>query len=147
MFSQWVNRIVVNKSDAEASSVADVERVSAALLVEIARADHQLDDKELASIRAALKQSSTLPDTEIDDIVDTAVKDADSAISLHEHIRLVNEQFDRTNKLLLIEHMWRVAAADGNIDRYEDYTIRKLSELIYVRHSEFIKAKLRVLES
>ncbi|MBX2836560.1 MAG: TerB family tellurite resistance protein [Gammaproteobacteria bacterium] len=147
MFNQWISRIVAEKPGSESQSVADVERVSAALLVEIARADHQLDDEEMESICDALKQSSSLPDAEIDTIVHTAITDADSTVSLHEHIRLVNEHFDRANKLMLIEQMWRVAAADGNIDRYEDYTIRKFSELIYVRHSEFIKAKLRVLES
>lgn len=150
MFSQWISRIAVVKPDSEsrsgAGSTADIERVSAALLVEIARADHQLDDAETASISDALKQSSSLPDAEIDSIVGSAIVDADSTLSLHQHIRLVNEHFNRENKLMLIEQMWRVAAADGDIDRYEDYTIRKFSELIYVRHSEFIKAKLRVLE-
>lgn len=149
MFSQWISRISAAKPDSESSSgagsIADVERVSAALLVEIARADHNLDDAEIASIRDALKQSSLLPDEEIDSIVTNAMVDADSAISLHEHIRMVNEHFDRANKLMLIEQMWRVAAADGDVDRYEDYTIRKLSELIYIRHKEFIQAKLRVL--
>jgi len=147
MFSQWISRIVVEKPDSASATKADVERVSAALLVEIARADHQLEEAEVASVRAALKHSSSLPDAEIDAIVSDAIIDADSAISLHEHIRLVNEHFDQPKKIMLIEQMWRVAVADGNVDRYEDYTIRKLSELIYVRHSEFIKAKLRVLES
>jgi len=147
MFSQWISRIAAEKPGSQAPDTADVERVSAALLVEIARSDHQLEEAETASIRHALKQSSSLPDAEIDTIVSDAIIDADSAISLHDHIRLVNDHFDRANKLLLIEQMWRVAAADGNIDRYEDYTIRKLSELIYVRHSEFIKAKLRVLDA
>jgi len=158
MFSQWINRIAVEKPDSqsrsgrgstagvEAGVEADVERVSAALLVEIARSDHQLDDAETASISDALKQSSSLPDAEIDTIVGNAIADADNTLSLHDHIRLVNEHFDRAKKLMLIEQMWRVAVADGNIDRYEDYTIRKFSELIYVRHSEFIQAKLRVLD-
>jgi len=147
MFSQWISRIVIEKPETQSQSVADIERISAALLVEIARADHELDEAESASISSALKQSSSLPDAEIDSIVAEAIIDADNTLSLHEHIRLVNEHFDRANKLKLIEQMWRVAAADGNIDRYEDYTIRKLSDLIYVRHSEFIQAKLRVLES
>jgi len=147
MFSQWISRIAGERADSEPLNVADIERVSAALLVEIARADHTLEQSETESIRSALKQSSSLPDEEIDAIVTSAIVDADSAISLHEHIKLVNEHFDRANKVMLIEQMWRVAAADGNVDRYEDYTIRKLSELIYVRHSEFIQAKLRVLSS
>lgn len=147
MFNQWINRITAVTSSKDDSTVADIERVSAALLVEIARADHQLDDAEIQSITKALQQSSSLADDEVKALVSDAVVDADSAISLHEHVRQVNEHFDQEQKIMLIEQMWRVAAADGNVDHYEDYTIRKLSDLLYVRHSEFIKAKLRVLDS
>lgn len=147
MFSQWIERITSAAGTAEEVDVADVERISAALLVEIARADHQLDDGEIESINLALQHSSTVDNEELTEIVNAAVVDADSAVSLHEHIRLVNTHFSRAQKLLLLEQMWRVAAADGNIDQYEDYTIRKLSDLLHMRHSEFIQAKLRVIES
>lgn len=126
---------------------ADIERVSASLLVEIARSDHQLEPVEIESIVAALQRSSTLPDEEIKTLVDAAIAEADSAVSLHEHVRLINEHFEQEQKVVLIEQMWRVAAAGGDIDHYEDYTIRKLSDLLHVRHSAFIQAKLRVIES
>lgn len=152
MFSQWIDRIKLAKQSTSSTANAadiqdDVARVSASLLVEVARADHQLEESEVNSITKALQQSSAIDDAEITAIVNSAVVDADNAISLHEHVRLVNDHFDKEQKNLLIEQMWRVAAADGNVDQYEDYTIRKLSELLYVRHSEFIKAKLRVLDS
>lgn len=150
MFNQWINRISESlKSGADASSlttVADVERISAALLVEIARADHILDEEEIESITMALEGSSSLSKEELNSIVSAAVVDADAAVSLHEHVRIVNEHFDRDQKIQLLEQMWRVAAADGNIDQYEDYTIRKLSDLLYIRHSEFIQAKLKIIE-
>lgn len=150
MFNQWINRIsdsVKSGMDASAATtVADVERISAALLVEIARADHVLDKEEIESITTALQGSSSLSKDELGDIVSGAVVDADAAISLHEHVRLINDHFERDQKIQLLEQMWRVAAADGNIDQYEDYTIRKLSDLMHVRHSEFIQAKLRVID-
>jgi len=147
MFSQWVSRLA---SSAQASDIkatqADIERVSASLLVEIARSDHNLETVEIDSIVATLQQSSSLPDEEIKSLVDTAIAEVDNAVSLHEHVRLINEQFEQEQKVALIEQMWRVAAADGDVDRYEDYTIRKLSDLLHVRHSAFIQAKLRVIE-
>ena len=151
MFNVWIDRIKSATQNmgaelADSDVLDDVARVSAALLVEVARADHQLEATEVNSITAALQQSSSLEQSEISDIVNAALLEADSAISLHEHIRLVNEHFDQQQKRLLIEQMWRVAAADGDIDHYEDYTIRKVSDLIHVRHSEFIQAKLRVVE-
>jgi len=147
MFSQWVSRLA---SSAQAPDIkatqADIERVSASLLVEIARSDHNLETVEIDSIVATLQQSSSLPDEEIKSLVDTAIAEVDNAVCLHEHVRLINEQFEQEQKVALIEQMWRVAAADGDVDRYEDYTIRKLSDLLHVRHSAFIQAKLRVIE-
>lgn len=148
MFSQWISRLASSaQSPATVATKADIERVSASLLVEIARSDHQLESVEIESIVSALQQSSSLSDEEVRLLVDAAIYDADSAVSLHEHVRLINEQFEQEQKVELIEQMWRVAAADGDIDHYEDYTIRKLSELLHVRHSAFIQAKLRVIES
>jgi len=151
MFNQWIERIKLAKQDASSKTDKsdlqnDVARVSASLLVEVARADHQLESSEVDSISKALQQSCSLEKDEIVEIVNAAVVDADSAISLHEHISQVNEHFERDQKCLLIEQMWRVAVADGNIDHYEDYTIRKISDLLHMRHSEFIQAKLRVIE-
>ena len=37
---------------------------------------------------------------------------------------------------------WKVAKADNVIDKYEEHRIRKLSELLYINHTEFIKAKI-----
>lgn len=124
-----------------------LERVAAVLLIEIARADTEVDDAELAAISRAIENSchSISPD-ELVEIVTTARQDAESSISFHDHVRQVNSGFSRQQKLELIEQMWRVAYADGDLDKYEEYTIRKLSDLLFVEHQEFIRAKLRVLD-
>lgn len=145
MFSQWINSISASRNADNIDTQADMERVTASLLVEIARADHELEKSELESIQSALRKASSLTEQEITELVNEAVADADASLSLHEHVREVNAQFDQPQKIALIEQMWRVAVADGNIDQYEDYTIRKMSELFHVRHAEFIKAKLRVV--
>lgn len=42
----------------------------------------------------------------------------------------------------LIEAMWQVAYADGVIDPLEEAVIRQVSDLIYLDHPEYIRAKL-----
>ncbi len=37
--------------------------------------------------------------------------------------------------------MWQIAYADGQLDKYEEYMIRRVTELTYVSHSDFIRAK------
>ena len=41
------------------------------------------------------------------------------------------------------EAIWRVIYADGRIDKYEDYLVRKLSRLMELKHNELIDAKIR----
>ncbi|MDD9894524.1 MAG: TerB family tellurite resistance protein, partial [Gammaproteobacteria bacterium] len=41
-------------------------------------------------------------------------------------------------------NMWRVAFSDERLDKYEEHLIRKIADLIYVSHSDFIKSKLKV---
>ena len=64
-------------------------------------------------------------------------------ISLYDWTSSINESYDYEQKKDLIKLLWDVAYADGRIDKYEDYTIRKISELLYVKHSDFIRMKLR----
>jgi uncharacterized tellurite resistance protein B-like protein len=42
----------------------------------------------------------------------------------------------------IIENLWRVAYADSYIDKYEEYYIRKIADLLHISHSNYIKAKL-----
>jgi len=37
--------------------------------------------------------------------------------------------------------MWRVAMADNALSRYEEHVIRKVADLLYVSHSDFIRSK------
>ena len=37
---------------------------------------------------------------------------------------------------------WEIARADNTVDKHEEHRIRKLSELLYVDHKDFIKSKI-----
>ena len=43
----------------------------------------------------------------------------------------------------LIENLWRIAFADGELHHYEEHVIRRIAGLIHVSHMDFIAAKLR----
>jgi uncharacterized tellurite resistance protein B-like protein len=38
--------------------------------------------------------------------------------------------------------LWQVALADGRLDRFEEYALRKLGDLLHLSHADFIQAKL-----
>ncbi|OMH33293.1 TerB family tellurite resistance protein [Motiliproteus sp. MSK22-1] len=116
---------------------------SAALLVEVSRADFDIDAKEQAAVIDTLKKQFELSNETVESLISLAESEVEESVSLHQFTRLVNDHYNPEQKLALIESMWKVAFADGEIDKYEDYLIRKVADLIYVSHSEFIRCKLK----
>ncbi len=55
--------------------------------------------------------------------------------------QLINQHCNPQEKFDLVTYMWRIAYADGDLDKYEEYIIRKVADLIHLGHGEFIRAK------
>ncbi|MGE0387234.1 MAG: TerB family tellurite resistance protein [Gammaproteobacteria bacterium] len=115
---------------------------AAALLIEIARADHRCDEAERQAIVAAVGHLHALTAEDAQALVATATEAVDDAISLDGFTGVVNRQLSRAQKIRLLEALWRVAYADGRVDHYEEYYIRKIADLLHLGHSDFIRAKL-----
>ena len=117
-----------------------------ALLLETSMADEILDESELIALKNTLQKDFQINEDEIDELIDLAKENVEDSTSLYEFTRDINDNFDAAERVKLIESMWKIAYADGNIDKYEEHIIRKVSNLIYVAHSDFIKAKLSAKE-
>jgi len=117
-----------------------------ALLLETSMADEILDESELMALKNTLQKDFQINENEINELIDLAKENVEDSTSLYEFTRDINDNFDAAERIKLIESMWKIAYADGNIDKYEEHIIRKVSNLIYVAHSDFIKAKLSAKE-
>lgn len=134
-----------DESDGELSTSSS-NLASAALLIEVMKSDHELDQRESDEFMALLQSSLNIPAEELEAMRELAEAQASQATSLYEFTRLINDEYDYDEKLRLIENMWRIAFSDDELDKYEEHLIRKVSELIYVSHSDFIRLKLKVRE-
>lgn len=119
----------------------------AALLVEVAIADHQFSAIEVHNLTIILERKFSLSQDELAELVSLAKNETNHATSLHQFTQLINQYCTREEKFKLMKAMWEMAYADGNLDKYEDYIIRKVADLIYVPHAEFIRAKSLVKAS
>lgn len=117
-----------------------------ALLLETSMADNLLDESEIKTLKTTLINDFELEETEIDELIEISKKNVDDSTSLYDFTRDINDNFDAKERFKLIESMWKIAYADGNIDKFEEHIIRKVSNLIYVSHSDFIKAKISAKE-
>ena len=116
---------------------------AAALLIETARADFTQDTAEEAALAELLRRELKLSADEVKELLALASHRVDESTSLYEFTRVINDHYTPQQKLQLISAMWVVAYADGNLDKYEEHLIRRVAELTYVAHEDYIRAKLR----
>jgi len=142
-FQQYLGPATVTTSDKEHT----LELCAAVLMLEIALADSGLDEKEQAVIETTIKQHFHMDEQEAETLVNLARQHLNHATSLHEFTSVVNESLSQPEKSILIELLWKVAGTDQVIDKYEEYFIRKISDLLHVSHKDYIRAKHRASNS
>lgn len=115
---------------------------AAALLLEVAWADHDIAADELALIERQLESQFGLDRTEVAGLVEESRRAHEDSVGLYSYTRTINDAWSEQQKFELVTALWRLALADDGLHRYEEHTIRKIAELLYLPHSRFIEAKL-----
>ena len=124
-----------------------INNACAALLIETALADKVFNTEEIDSMKKTLREVYEIDEKDLDELISESEKKVSESTSLYEYTRLINDLCDYQDKLKLIQNLWAIAFADKHLDKYEEYLIRKISDLLYVSHSDCIQQKLNVKES
>lgn len=138
---------LANGSEPENQLVSRADLACAALLIEVINSDNELDERETEEFLVLLQSSLQIPEEDLNDIMRLAEREARQATSLYEFTRLINDEYEYAEKVKLVENMWRVAFSDQQLDKYEEALIRKVADLLYVSHQDFIKTKLAARDS
>ena len=115
---------------------------TAALLVEVMRLDGEAEP-ERAALLGAVQQRFALSDEETRTLVERAETEAREAVGYYQFTSLINREFSAAQKVHIVELMWQVAYADATLSAHEQHVMRKIADLLYVSHGDYITAKLR----
>lgn len=119
-----------------------LELATAALLIEVSRADFEVREEERDVIVQAVEKSFGLSRRETEEIVELAEAEVARSVSLYEFTRLVDQSFDPAQKNHIVGLLWDVAFSDDRLEGREEYLIRKIAHLLHVTHEDFIAEKL-----
>jgi uncharacterized tellurite resistance protein B-like protein len=119
---------------------------TAALLMEVARADTRVTAEERQTIRRVIEVHFALSPEDTRSLTGSAERVAEDATSLYPFTRLINAECSLQDKIQIIRMLWEVSMTDGHKDDHEEHLIRKVARLLHVPHREFIRAKLQVVE-
>ena len=145
MFDKLAQLFSATKTPSETNDQHLSQLAATALLIELCRADNSVDAVEIAEVISIAQSTFKLSEQAAEKLLEDAQQKNNEATSLFEFTEIINNYFDKAAKYQLIKNIWQVAYADKKIDQHEDHLIRKVADLIYVGHSDFIRAKHEIL--
>ncbi|MCF6323428.1 MAG: TerB family tellurite resistance protein [Gammaproteobacteria bacterium] len=142
-FEERIQSVMNDESDSEEQSL---RLATAALMIEMTRADDEVTDEERQAVDGVLQELFAISEEEAKTLAKLAAAEVDNAACLFDFTKMVDQSFTQPQKQRVVEMLWRVAFSDAHKDHEEEYLVRKISDLIHVSHENFIKARHRVEE-
>ena len=121
-----------------------LQLATGSLLIEMMRADAKITEDERRMVMKTIMSSFNLTEEESGELFQFAEEKVRKATGYYEFTALINKGFTYKQKVKVIENLWEIAFTDKSLDKHEEYMVRKIADLIYVEHKDFIDAKLRV---
>jgi uncharacterized tellurite resistance protein B-like protein len=147
MIGKLKNILMGDKAfSANAENQEDRQQLAlASLLVEMARADFDETHDEHSLIIDLLASHYDLSSAEALELLNKARAANDKAVCLFDFTRSLHKSLDAEQKKDVIRLLWQVANADDQLDKYEDFLVRKVADLLYVPHSDVVRLKHEVM--
>ncbi|EKE87668.1 TerB family tellurite resistance protein [Idiomarina xiamenensis] len=114
------------------------------LMIEISRADFDEDEHEQRQALQYLQDEYRLSSEQADEAYRVASSIADNAASLHDYTHQL-KQLEYGERVNLLKSLWQTAYADNVLDPYEEAMLRKIADLLYISHPDYIRTKLAVM--
>lgn len=147
MIKRLLNQVVDSLSESRSvkgdapDREAAIRKATAVLMLDVALADKVFDEREISRVLALIESRFALPPADAADLVDMAKETADDLVSLHEFTAVLHENLTEDEKASIVALLWDVAYADGQLDKYEDALILKISDLLYVSRVRVMRSK------
>jgi uncharacterized tellurite resistance protein B-like protein len=144
----FFNRIIApGAAQPGAASQHALQVATAALLLEMMRMDSSITAAEAASVTRTLQTRFGLDSAQVDRLMALAAEEARLATDYFQFTSLINRSFSAEQKVQVVEYLWQVAYADGHLDAHEQHFMRKIADLLYVSHADYVGAKQRARDA
>ena len=144
MFEKLRQLVGQGSSDSTApDDEVSVAQAAAMLLLEVAWADHEIEAAEIDAMRRTLKSLYRMDDAAIEALIRQARSDHEASTGLFPFTRTLNDALCAEEKTALLTELWRMTRFSGARHHYEEHVIRRIADLLYLGHDDFIATKLQ----
>lgn len=145
MIRELVDRISSAIQGGDETGEADrseaIRLATAVLMVDVARADYDFDEDEFTTLLDLIQIHFGLSAEDATQLANEASEVAEDLVSVHEFTSLLHKNLSEDEKGDVVALLWRIAYADGSLDKYEDSLVLKISDLLYVSRGRVMQLK------
>lgn len=123
-----------------------LEICCAVLLCEVMRADSAFTEEEQDTLSLILTNQFNLTALEVSDILEKAFELSENASDFYQFTSKINQYYTLDERIRIVTLLWKVAYADGELANIEEHIIRKIADLLHLRHNEYIATKIAAAE-
>jgi len=146
MFDKLLSLLSADAAPAAPDHHDRIQVAVAVLLLEMAHADRDFQLLEARLIEQLLQQQFDLSREAAAELVSAADEVRSDSLDLQQFTSLINRHFSIEEKLEVMEGLWRLVYADGELDKYEDALARQLTGLLRLSPRQAIDLKVKVLD-
>ena len=128
-------------SDNGEDRAAALRLSTAVLMIDVARADHVFEESEFDRVLQLVESHFKLDPQDAAELVNLASDKAEHLTSAYEFTRELHKHLDEAEKARIVGLLWQIAYADGELDKYEDSLVLKISDLLHVSRARVMRLK------
>ena len=141
---KFLRDVTVGDGGANEFDADDHRLCAAALLVHLISVDGVVDDAERAKLRQVLKNSYDLDEKSTSELIKEAGKRNMEAVDLYGFTSVLKRRLDVEGRRKVVEMMWEMVFADGEVHEFEDNTVWRVTELLGLPASDRLALRRRV---
>ena len=133
-------RVAENEAADEGSQQA-FHLATASLMIEVMRADFDVSDIEQQRVVEIIQQRLDLSKQQTDELLVLAEQEVTDSVSLYQFTGLIDKEYAYEQKVQILAMLWEVVFADAKMDKHEEYVVRKIADLLHIRHQDYIETR------
>ncbi|HAD86143.1 MAG TPA: TerB family tellurite resistance protein [Rhodospirillaceae bacterium] len=143
----WAERVssAPEIADAPAADAAELAAATALLLAEAASLDGDFDADEAAAIERLLTGEFDIDAAEAAALVADARERTDATVELYSVTRTIKDRMPPEDRVRILEMIWSVAYADGEVHDFESNLARRVAGLLHVTDRDAGAARKRAI--
>lgn len=119
----------------------DYRVAAAALLAHLVSIDGVVDEVEQTRLRKVLQARFELSDSETTELIEVAGERDKEAVDLYAFTSVLKKHLNEEGRIQIIEMMWELVFADGEIHEFEDNLVWRVAELLGVSRRDRIRMR------